>query len=218
MGYVPTLVFYGTQEEQDNLKLSDHGEVLRLNPVNHLNGAGRNWAVTWGLFYGATLFPVDKIMTHGIDQIPLSNYFQRLFDECSGDKYCVGFADAYRRKDLFPSSHHVALGAKYKEVFSIDDDWAAELKKIHTFGVKNMSGDMWGLDEIYSSKILKNRTDVTFISDLFFKFVVPNRLDRSGDLIPNLEKLKRGGYSEIHCPRPYHNNKSLIDSIVNEIL
>ncbi len=218
MGYVPTLIFYGTDKDRQELSLEEHGEVITLPSVTGLDGGGRNWAVTWGLFYGASLFSCCKVMTHGIDQIPLSNYFKRLFDNCYTDKYYVGFADAYRRKDLFPSSHHIAFGAKYQEVFNIDRSWEQELKKVHEFGKQTMSGDLWGLDEAYSSAILNRREDIVFVKDLFFNFVVPNRLDRSGNLTPNIDKLRNGGYSEIHCPRPYLSHKTLIDSIINEIL
>jgi hypothetical protein len=73
-GVKPTLFFYGNQK---NIKFDRNiGEVYDLPFVEEACvNPHRDWACTWGLFYGSSLFENDICMTCGIDQAPLSDSF-----------------------------------------------------------------------------------------------------------------------------------------------
>jgi|688.fasta_scaffold23718_9 hypothetical protein len=216
-----TLFFVGDQTEFNNLNLSKNfGEVFFLPNLKQdlSNGSKRNWLVTWSLFYGATLFPNEVCLTSGIDQIPLGNHIFELADRYS-DKYLISFSDAYNKlENLFPSSHHIALGSDFKKIFEIEDNWEEEALKVFNSKTryKTLASDFWGLDEAYSSDmILKKRNEnIVFVKDFFSEWS-HRRIDgRKDGMGYNKELLKKGYYSELHALRPYEQYKSQIDDIV----
>lgn len=233
---IPTLFFYGTQEELDNLNLSkDHGEIYLLERCNEVTASTKlEWPCTWGLFYGASKFPNDVCMLSGIDQIPLNTYFFKKWQEIENviEKYVVGFADAYGDPEnlpntvYYPSSHHIAKGNKFKEIYSIDNDWFSELKKIYS--LRNSyyipNPDYWGLDEAYSASVIKKRRkdnfDIHFMK-IFQSYWTAHRLDRSnmnGFMNVNLDDIKNEKYCEFHAARPFEsNNEKLMNEIYEKI-
>ena len=218
----PTLFFYGDEDKFNSIPC-DFGEKYHLNFIPDVCvNPKRDWACTWGLFYGASLFPDDTCMTCGIDQLPLSNLiFDELSKYYSEDKYLIGFADAYPQEhDWYVSSHHIAKGSLYKSILEIDDSWEKEAKKV--FGFRHnyklySSSDFWGLDEQHSSYLLKNKENVIKVNTLFHNIVVPNRIDRSFLYNIDLDNLKSGNYSEMHCPRPFDQYADLLYLIKSNI-
>jgi hypothetical protein len=215
-GIKPTLFFYG---EEKRIKVDKTiGEVYNLPFVESVCvNPNRDWTCTWGLFYGASMFPDETCITCGLDQAFLSDKF---FKEISGydfeKDYVVGLSDAYNRDDWLVSSHHVAKGRIFKEALSIDGDWKTEVEKVfssrHKYGDMYGGGDFWGLDELYSSEKLTAYPNLKKHKN-FFQYLRDNRLDREINLSVNLERLQSGGYSEIHCPRPYKNYSEFLETI-----
>jgi len=224
---LPVLIFYGTEEELASCNLSsDYGPIFRLERVPEVTlNTERDWACTWGLFYGATLFPDETCMLCGIDQIPLGPLF---FDAVRAvpdwqNKYLIGFGDAYEHK-YFPSSQHVALGSKFKEIYSIGDDWPTEVRRV--FARRNdystVATDAWGLDEAYSSELLLRRMqthgDVQPLN-IFWNTWVPARLERETVVDDNiLTRIRSGQCVEWHGRRPFEaNSPGVLESIKQSI-
>jgi hypothetical protein len=221
-GVLPTLIYVGDQEEVEKNNLStEFGEIIVL-PKYHediCKGASRQWYITWSLFYGATKFPNDACMTSGIDQIPLSSLFLDKIANIRDDRYVIGFADAYRRADLFPSSHHVAKGSLFKEKYEILDDWHQEVERVYskrdTYKNHNIHNDYWGLDEAFSSEyVVKKADDVHFVNDFFHTIWRKRRIDRDFGLKYNIDLMKQGWYSELHSPRPYELYRHQVDQMI----
>jgi hypothetical protein len=242
----PTLMFVGTTQEYETLsnagRLSQkYGEVIHLQrveevPYNAGSGEWLDWTPTWALFYGASLFPNEVCMISGIDQIPLSPMFFEIVKEINtNQKYVIGFADAYNvignmktasleNEDKFvvyPSSHHVALGKIYKDVYEIEDSWEDEIKKVNSYiGKFTLNEDLsayafskgWGIDEIYSSyKISKKSSDYFFLVNDWYKNWVHKRIDRSfqGKLVLNTElenRIINKDIPEYSAIRPFFSN------------
>jgi len=215
---LPTLIFYGSEKELEDCRLSaQFGEIHRLHRVDSVTvDRQQEWACTWALFYGATLFPQDLCMLSGIDQVPLNGaFFDSFRTNEVRSKYTVGLADAYYPnpsdpRATFPSSHHVATGTKFKEVFGLNGSWDEEVVKV--FNRRNdfkTSNVFWGLDEEYSSDILRRRalsphTDVVLMR-FFWEHLNPNRLYRGKDKLATFdwEGIRAGRYSEWHGDRPF---------------
>lgn len=224
-GVAPALAFVGDHSRASELKLFDHGEVIVLPETSVVKRSStRDWRVTWGLFHVATRFADDLCMTHGIDQIPLSRYFEKVFAAAESD-YVVGLADGYGRKDHFPSSHHCTHGKTFARIFPEALDWEAGLKSVESFGLRESAAgnrdldhkDLWGIDEVYTSKRLTSCEGVNLSLGLGKGFVFPRRIDRSGHLAFDGDKMKRGWYSELHCPRPFEQYAKKITSITDAI-
>lgn len=215
----PTLMFYGSRSELNAFyACRPDYDVFHMERVPDVSAdLAQEWACTWSLFWGAAQFPDEVCMLAGIDQVPLNG---RVFDKIAqvpADHYTLGFGDAYYGDPLhpeatYPSSHHVALGRKFKTVFSIDDDWPAEVRKVYGCrGRYPLPGNCWGLDEAYSSELLRARTrshgDVTFIKG-FHQDFQSTRLWRGKDNLQSMdfEGIQAGRYSEWHATRPFEAN------------
>lgn len=227
---IPTLMFSGTSDDLNYLKSSGrlsqtYGEIIHLPRVDGIFfDPNLDWTCTWGLFYGASLFPDDVCMLSGIDQIPLSSRFYDLINNVNvREKYIVGFSDGYAHEDAdFPSSHHVSLGKNFKKMYSIDDAWEDELKKVYNHKevrerVKTPS--LWGMDEAYSSYFIKqyiknnnSPVDIVLITG-FFNYWRSRRIDRAVGAIPVnqqiLEAIKGSEFTEYHSVRPFSANTGM---------
>jgi hypothetical protein len=235
-GITPTLFFYGTIEEMDNLNFSkEYGEIFLLPRCESVTACkDLDWACTWGLFYGASKFTEDICMLVGIDQIPLNTYF---FDQWKNienvkQKYVIGFSDAYADPDnlpngvYFPSSHHIACGQKFREIYDINENWFLELTKVYS--LKNNyyipSSCGWGLDEAHSATILNQRRRThgdVYLMKIFQSYWKHHRLDRSNmnqfETV-NIEDIKNKKYCEFHAARPFEaNNQVLMEKIYEAI-
>lgn len=232
----PTMVFIGTEDElQSNNFNTSIGDIVRIDPISEVIEGYPDWSVTWSIFYGASLFPDDICLTHGIDQLPLCDYFFDATKNIADDKFIVGFGDAYKGYSaqtlgyyntqtnvMYPSSHLVGKGKIFKDIYNIDNNWKSEIIKVYNnkdrYLLKNKAypNSSWGLDECYSSELLSmyNQEQIVYF-DFFWKFWQPRRIDRLGQNL-NFEcsLIKSGFYSELHSFRPYTPYKNIIDIII----
>lgn len=240
---IPTLIFVGSEKELEENNFSrEFGEIFRIDPVEEvIVNKDLDWSVTWSLFWGATLFPEDTCMTCGIDQLMLTDKFVNLLKPISDNKYVIGFSDAYKdyskeelgyfcESGFYPSSHNVAKGKVYKDIFEIEDSWEEEIKKVFYYGrdrypMKRLN-KLWGLDECYASEKIvefdskyKTEDSIIVYLEIFNNFWKNSRIDRGGiNINYNTDLLRKGLYSELHSPRPYEKNKLFIDKIVKDYL
>ena len=228
-GITPTLMFVGTEDELKSHDLSkEYGEIVRLNPVPEVVvNPSLDWSATWALFYGASLFPNEVVTLMGLDQLLLSDTFLKEIatnDKITHDAYIVSLADAY--KDLpgiFPSAWHIAKGETFKKIYSIEETWEAEVKKVFSQREKYprlIPYKWWGLDEAYSSEVIRTKISEypILMYNMFHSYWYPSRLDRGGRLEYSVTDLRNGRYSEAHLPRPFENHKEYIDQLIHDLL
>ena len=245
----PTLVFNGTHQELKDLNLSDkYGEIIVVPVVDSVSVyKNLDWSVTWSIFWAAAKFPSEVCMTCGIDQLLLTNFFLDYVKNVDEDKYVIGFADAYKNytpqtlgymfspdndsplvkrspASYFPSSHHVAKGSLYKEVYKIEDDWEKEITKVFSHRNKfhhTNQQTFWGLDECYSSDFIfsHEKEDIFHLSEFFYDYWHPSRIDRGGQNVNyDTEKLRSGHYSEYHSHRPYEHYSQYINKLIGDLM
>ncbi len=226
---LPTLMFSGTKEELDGLMSSGrlstkYGDIVHLPRVDGVHyDASLDWTCTWGLFYGASLFPNDVCMLSGIDQIPLSGRFYDVLQNIgTRDRYIIGFSDAYGDPNAYyPSSHHVGLGNFFKSIYKIEDDWDTELRKVYTNKeIRSLftSHSLWGIDEAYSTYILRNymktntQIPIVLVTE-FASYWMSRRIDRAYGVIPVTEQLlsaiRASQFTEYHSVRPFSANENM---------
>jgi hypothetical protein len=227
----PTLFFSGTNEEFLELITSrrlstEYGEIINLPRIPSITyDSNLDWTCTWGLFYGASLFPDDVCMLSGIDQIPLSGMFFEEIKKIDARKnYIIGFADAYDNlknaygDTVYPSSHHVGLGKYFKTIYNIKEKWADELQQVTQHKKICTQHNCWGLDELYSSHMIKHYMDTNKEHNIYFlnnflKNWANKRIDRvHGSIVLDesvLAGIKNGKYSEYHSTRPFNTNTNM---------
>jgi hypothetical protein len=200
-----------------------YGEIIHLPRVDGIHyDSSLDWTCTWGLFYGASLFPDEVCMLSGIDQIPLSGRFYDVLQNIGRDKYIVGFSDGYSHPDAsYPSSHHVGLGKFFKSIYKIDDDWDTELRKVYTHKeVRSMctNSSLWGIDEAYSTYVLKeymkSKMEVSLVLVTgFASYWRSRRIDRASGVIPITDELlsaiRASEFTEYHSVRPFSANGNM---------
>jgi hypothetical protein len=227
-GITPTLIFLGSELELESLSLSrEYGDIIRQDIVPSKNVS---WTTTWALFYFTKRFPNDICLINGIDQIPMGSKF--LIDyikEINDDKYVMLIDNAYKimnnRKDwseggYSPSAYHIAKGELFNKVYSFEETFADEIKKIEGLSLDSMWGT-WGMDEAYSSQILYSKKEEIQIECLskFGEILIGGRIDchRSQEVPFSLDKLKNNEYIECHSCRPYLVHKNYLDSIFDNV-
>ena len=130
--------------------------------------------------------------------------------------------------DHFPSSHHVSKGKNFQKIYNIDSSWKKEVKKVFEKGSlmyrRQLGDNLWALDEVYSSGILKDFMDTSsnkvHLMKGFWSDWHPRRICRSRDNGYNKDLLQNGEYTELHSPRPYNEegNKAFIDTLIKDLL
>jgi hypothetical protein len=223
-GIHPVLIFMGTKEELDNSELSsEYGQIIQQDLVD---SKLTSWTTTWSLFYFTKLFPDDICLTMGIDQIPMGDKFLKTYiSEFDDDKYIMIIDDAYKiiggtkswsDDGIAPSAYHIAKGSTFDEIYKFESSFEDEIKKI-----ENKYEVTWGLDEIYSSRILKNFNNKNRIITLskFNELSSGGRLEcyRTEETSYDLDKLSNNGYIECHSCRPYENHKVYLDKLFDDI-
>lgn len=227
-GIIPTLIFLGSESELESLSLStEYGDIIRQDIVPSKD---ISWTTTWALFYFTKKFPNDVCLINGIDQIPMgSRFLIDIIKEINDEKYVMLIDNAYtimnKRKDWSegghsPSAYHIAKGEIFDKVYSFEETFADEIKKIEGSSLNSMWGT-WGMDEAYSSQVLyskKNEIEIECLSK-FGEILGGGRLEcqRSLEVPYDLEKLKNNGYIECHSCRPYLTHKKYLDGIFDNV-
>lgn len=227
-GIVPTLIFFGTHSEFKNAGLSDnYGEIVFEKKVNGVS----TWQYTWALFYYTKFYQEEVCAIMGIDQIPLGTYFLRdVIKDVPIDNYVMLIDDQYKLERKFPhkwdeggfspSAYHMGKGRTFSDVFSFEDSFEDEIKKINYLPIPTMWGDKWGMDEAYSCKKLREYKNRERISDLSLsKDFLSRRIDchRQIEVDYDVNMLQNNFFIECHSCRPYHNHKQYIDNMFNNI-
>lgn len=222
-GIDPVLVFLGTEEELQNSKLNeDYGQIIRHDNVKSPNV---NWTTTWALFYFTQKFPEDVFLIMGIDQIPMGTKFiENYISEFGNDDYVMvindayehnGFSKCWSKGGISPSSYHIAKGKTFKEIYKFEETFQSEISKI-----ESLHGSNWGVDEIYSSKILfESKNPKIKNLSKFGDLMRGGRLEcyRTEHTIYDLDKIKRNEYIECHACRPYQDHKQYLDKLISDI-
>lgn len=214
----PTLFFYGTPDEFNHFYDTNKPRcyVHRLERVPEVTvNLQRDWACTWSLIFGPTLFPDQVCMTVGIDQVPLNGVILDHIKAVDRNQFIVGLGNAYgdprSQHATYPSSHLVGTGQKFREVFGITGTWSVEVRKAFARRANYpLPPDFWGLDEAYASELIRARRqtgDVTFLETFHQQFQL-SRLWRGKNKLKeqDLAGIRSGTYSEWHADRPFEAN------------
>ena len=224
---IPTLLFFGTEEELEKEVKSDFGEVYLLPKFEEfIVNPSLDWSVTWSVHWAmANKFSEDICSFSGIDEIPLSTVLWDHIKTVDESKLIIGLGgQPYGTNNLIASGHNFAKGSTYKKVFDIKDDLYEELKRIWDLKEKLprahlIGGSWWGLDEDYISTKVYNNRDVHFLDQQWVSDnLQTKKICRSSGFSYCAEKLKDGFYWTAHMLRPLSddNNQLKIDNLLKD--
>lgn len=222
-GIHPVLFYYG----KDNPNLSEeHGTVVYYDV---LEGVPDYVAATWGRFWVTKFFPNRMCLVSDIDMFPLSRQFFLGTEESSdaythlnADAYHVGNFDCWKSDGVtVPVCYHLATSEMLKTVYDFSDSFADEMQKLlnrdyseyksgfastpesHLQKASAANGGMWGIDEMYSSSLMREYFRRGGIVNTGQRILPQNRLCRSriGSQLP---AFGAGTHIDFHSVRPYN--------------
>jgi hypothetical protein len=169
---------------------------------------GRNWKATMAIIHGPRLFQGETIMVTGMDQMPAS---RRFIDAVAGvpddqlvsaignvnhitTNHVVGHCDVWKRiMQPAPMDFTELLEWTWAKKLNVDGHRDANQKTI-AIG--------WGNDEVLFAQLVQQSgvTVHTAFKDPWEQWL--NRVLGITQIVPDLQKLKDGYYSELHIRRP----------------
>jgi hypothetical protein len=208
MGLRPTLAFIASADCPIDTSL---GDVIRFDPIPGVPESLQ--AQTIRLFLPA-LFPKDTCLIADIDMLPISRYyFIESARSCPDDAFLV-YRDAAFSRDVkrYPMCYIAAKGSVFASIFAIDNLEAIE-GKIREW---EKWGYGWNTDELLLYYFLDKWERKGGHLFRLGHYIGP-RIDR--DYWPSdVNTINVSEYIDCHCPRPYSENKQMIDQIAKAIL
>lgn len=236
-GIHPVLFYYG----QKNQSLSEeHGTVIYHDV---LEGVPDYVAATWGRFWVTKFFPNKMCLVSDIDMFPLSKHFfinaptkKTAYTHLNSGAYHGGNPCTWLHKGMsVPVCYHLASSDVIMDVYGFDNSYEIELNKLlnadyteygnkfsdtgehHLQRASFANGGMWGIDEMYSSMLLRSWIGRTgeFISSS--QITTSDRLCRSR-LWAQLMGNNTRKFIDFHSTRPYTEYKTVIHSILDSFV
>jgi hypothetical protein len=169
---------------------------------------GRCWKTTMAIIHGPTLFPGEVVMVTGLDQFPASRRFMNAVAEVPDDELATAIGDSSHVTTNHIVAHHKVWSeimrpapADFTEL--IEWTWA---KKLNVDGHRDANQKTiaigWGNDEVLFAQLVQQSgvTVHTLFQDPWEQWL--HRVLGITQIVPDLQKMKDGYYSELHIRRP----------------
>jgi hypothetical protein len=169
---------------------------------------GRSWKATMAIIAGPRLFPGEVVMVTGLDQFPASRRFLNAVKEVPNDELASAIGNAAH----VTTNHIVAHCDVWTRIMQpspmdftelLEWTWA---KKLNVDGHRDVNQKSiavgWGNDEVLFAQLVQQSgvTVRTLFQDPWEQWL--NRVLGITQIVPDLQKLKDGYYSELHIRRP----------------
>jgi hypothetical protein len=222
-GIHPVLFYYG----KDNPALSEeHGTVVRHDVIE---GVPDYVAATWGRFWVTKFFPNKMCLISDIDMFPLSRKFfletaNPRFDcytHLNADAYHVGDFECWKSDGItVPVCYHLATAEMLNAVYRFSESYDDEMTKLmnrdyseyksgfattpeaHLQKASAANGGMWGIDEMYSTSMLREYYRAGGSVTNGQRILPQNRLCRSR-IGMQISAFGAGTHIDFHSLRPY---------------
>jgi hypothetical protein len=222
-----------------NTNMSEtYGKIVQFDYIENLP---KILQVTWSKFYYTNTEPETTWMIGDIDQLPLNKSWfvdniSKLSDDCYAhlntsacaenmglpfDGWLKGLCD-------LPAHYHVAKGKIFGEFLELKGSLEDQILEITTNKIgslenlktiDNHTNFFWCEEERVSSKRLfsklnTNRIKLFAYNNKIYKICRSRYNFSIDDYIYNEEFLKKEGYVDIHCERPFLKTKNQIEKIL----
>jgi hypothetical protein len=222
-GIHPVLFYYGN----NNPALSEeYGTVVYHDAIE---GVPDYIAATWGRFWVTKFFPNKMCLISDIDMFPLSRPFFLnshpeidAYTHLNADAYHSGNLDCWKSDGVgVPVCYHLATSEIFKSVYNFSDSFADEMQRLlnadyseynsgfsstpeaHLQKASAANGGMWGIDEMYSSSLIRKYYRRGGIVNTGQRITPQHRLCRSR-IGSQLSVFGSGTHIDFHSVRPYN--------------
>lgn len=235
-GIHPVLFYYG--EYNSNLS-TEHGTIVYQEYIPNVPDYV---AATWGRFWVTKHFPNKMCLISDIDMFPLSRKFfleqscpvKDEYVHLNADAYHVGDFDCWKTNGItVPICYHLATSEVLHSVYNFSESYSIEMSKLLSqnyseyqsgFAVTNethlqdasaANGGMWGIDEMYSTSMLRSFHHAGGKVNTVNRILPQQRLCRSR-IQYQLSSFGLGSHIDFHSLRPYSQHKDVIEEIVRQ--
>jgi len=219
----PVLLYVSDSDFEPSTK---YGEVVRYRPQK---GCPIYLQTLWVRYYHPIREPDTVWAISDIDMFPVSReYFVDRIKNIEDDKY-VHLDPSIEEYKKFPSCYHIAKGRTFEEILDLPDEWDQSLWLVDSSNLGSDPGAHlvgkkdWFADERFATnKIVQkmNLGDKRIVLIQREGGRCGHRLDRINFFYDATREaaLKSGYYYDFHSPRPYLENKSVVDRVVKDIM
>lgn len=144
-----------------------------------------------------------------IDMIPLSKkYFVDFISEYDDNDFLILSSKHEQtiNTDQYPMCYVVGHSDKYRELFSLENDWGTFISKVDNVG--------WYTDQKYLYKKINENKSINFFFPDRPNGFVTNRIDRI-NWFYDKNKVKSGFYIDSHLLRPFSLYQNEIQKLIN---
>lgn len=196
------------------------GDVIRFKPIA---GVPTSFYAQCIRLLLPCLFPDDVCIISDIDLLPLQQAFFTEPIKSFADNTFVIYRDNYYQycpeqkfRNRICMSYNAAKGSTFADIFNVRNyaDIICTIQEWHNLGMRWVSDEKI-LYQYLGQWTQKNNNKVI---KLGFGFDTKAQIAREKKLSYDVEKLKRGEYIELICPRPYFRYKKAIDVIAHHVL
>jgi hypothetical protein len=233
-GIHPVLFYYGSA----NPSLSEENGTIVYHDV--IDDIPDYVAATWGRFWVTKFFPQKMCLISDIDMFPLSRGFfleksnsqVDVYTHLNADAYHVGNFECWKDDGVtVPVCYHLATSEMLNSVYGFSDTFHDEIQKLlsrnyteYRSGFASTSeahlqkasadhGGMWGIDEMYSSSLLREYFRAGGVVSVGQRVLPQNRLCRSR-IGSQLSTFSAGTHIDFHSVRPYNTYKHDIQQLL----
>ncbi|ADO67288.1 hypothetical protein crov255 [Cafeteria roenbergensis virus] len=171
------------------------------------------------------LYPDKTVLITDLDILPgKKDYFLKPIESLHEDTF-VTYTDRYSKQEMYAICYNVGKGLSFQKMFNIKNinDIILKLKEwynIEYTGKKNCPGWYTDQKQLYIN-FKKYQGNKVVLQD---KKIGYNRLNnRARDkeyIIKNFTEIMNnlGNYSDIHCIKPFHKTKGILNKIVKNLI
>jgi hypothetical protein len=207
---------------------------------DHIQGVPDYVAATWGRFWVTKFFSNKMCLVSDIDMFPLSTRFflqesnpdVNVYTHLNADAYHVGNLDCWKSDGItVPVCYHLATVEMMSRVYSFSHSFEEEMNKLltrdyreyksgfavtpeqHLQKASASNGGMWGIDEMYSTSLLREYYRLGGRVKTNTRILPQNRLCRSR-IGFQIQSFSAGSHIDFHSLRPYKQHQKDIEFLL----
>jgi len=201
-------------DEDSDFIESEYGLIKKFKSIPGISNAMQSQIIR---LYLPKFFPNDVCVISDIDMLPMSKkYFIDDLNQYNDNQIIIHSSDnpECNRSNEIPMCYNSAKGQLFTDIFEIDKkSWEQFANELNNMGCGWFTDQRFLWEKINQHKHIK---DVVFLNRGWVGQAV-NRIDRiNWQYDP--EMVKNDIYIDSHLLRPYNENKTQVDELINLVL